>query len=580
MFDASSPHRDHQRAQRPAPPFSASSQRVAASSPPGAQANGPSRAPAATVLIERIRWLIKLRWIAVAGVVATLAFVHWGLRVALPLPQLSGVMIALAVYNSLLSRVVIRLGVDHSMTGEVDRRLLSRLEARLALLPVFVIIRLLGVANLLRARIGTQSRGALSPLGNRRATLRGLLIPSAVSGLERGWDVFQAAAFASAQVAVDLIALALLLHFTGGIENPFLYFFVFHVILSSMLLSRQATYLQTAFGFLLMAGIAVAEYLGVAPHYPLGDLWPVRDAFREPVFVFAQLAGLGTTLFLAAYMAGNTASLLRSREGQTVLLGRELAANARLLEQAYDRLAAVERAKSQYMRKVAHELRGPLGTIQTALGVVLDGTTGEISPAPRNLIERAERRTSELSQVTVDLLALSRAREGQLAVERTNVDLTAVLAEVTEDARDAAQRAGISLEADVDPSVGAVEGDASSLRQLIGNLVSNAIRYTPAGGHVSIESKGSADSATLVVRDTGIGIPAEDLPHIFEEFFRTTNARRHNSQGTGLGLAIVKAAADQHGASVAVTSELGRGTAFTVTLPRFPPAADARPDDP
>jgi signal transduction histidine kinase len=81
------------------------------------------------------------------------------------------------------------------------------------------------------------------------------------------------------------------------------------------------------------------------------------------------------------------------------------------------------------------------------------------------------------------------------------------------------------------------------------------------------------------VRDTGIGIPADELPHVFEEFFRTANARAHNSQGTGLGLAIVKAAADQHGASVAVTSEVGRGTTFTVTLPRRLPRAETRPDD-
>ena len=572
MLDVSTPHRDQGDPRDAASPASA----AAGSSPAGAQAREPSRAPAATVLVERIRWLIKLRWVAVGGVVATLAFVRWGLHVELPLPQLTGVMIALAVYNALLSRVLTRLGVDESRAGAEGPGRLARLEARLALLPVFVIMRLLAVANVLRALVRRLFPGAPAPQGSRRATLRGLLVPSAVSGLEGGWDVFQAAAFASAQIAVDLIALALLLHFTGGIENPFIYFFVFHVILSSMLLSRQATYMQTAFGFLLMACIAVAEYLGVLRHYPLGDLWPVRGAFREPVFVVAQLVGLGTTLFLAAYMAGNTASLLRRRERETVLLGRELAANATLLEQAYDRLAAVERAKSQYMRKVAHELRGPLGTIQTALRVVLDGTTGEVPQASRQLIERAERRSAELAQVTVDLLALSQAREGQFAVERTNVDLTAILAEVVEDSRQTAERAGVSVETNIDPLLGTVEGDASSLRQLVGNLVGNAIRYTPAGGLVSVEAKGAAESVTLVVRDSGIGIPAEDLPRIFEEFFRTTNARKYNSQGTGLGLAIVKAAADQHRASVAVSSELGRGTAFTVTIPRHPPPAEPR----
>ena len=266
-------------------------------------------------------------------------------------------------------------------------------------------------------------------------------------------------------------------------------------------------------------------------------------------------------------MAGSIAARLRFRERERLLLAEELEAKADALAQAYARLSQTERAKSQYMRKVAHELRGPLGTIRTTLAVLRDGAAGPLPDGARELMERIERRAGELAQVTADLLELSRAREGRIAAELTDVDLAAIVEDVVEEWAGPAASAGIALSSSVESGPAVVRGEPTSLRQIAANLIGNAVRYTPRGGAIRVALGASEGWLVLDVEDTGIGIPAEDLARIFDEFYRSPNARSFSSEGTGLGLAIVRAAAEQHGGRVSVRSEAGQGTCFTVTLP-------------
>lgn len=522
-------------------------------------------ASTASVLIERIAWLIRLRWVAVIGVVGAVEFAERVLGIPLRRTELYAVVVALACYNTLVSWTLKTL---RRPGGEAKTSTAARMASLIALAPVFILILWLKVQNTVFSVVHVALRQRDTRSRRRQTTLRDLLVPRTSAGLEKEWDVFQAASLASAQISVDLVALATLLHYAGGIENPFRAFFIFHVILSSMLLSRRATLMQAALGWLLMAGVALGESTGLLTHYPLAGIYET-GAFRSPTFVFTQLIVLALTLGLSAYMAGDTSRRLRQRERETTLLARALAHNASLLEAAYQDLRATERAKSQYMRKVAHELRGPLGTIRTALRVVLDGLIGEVSEGPRTLIERAERRAAELAQVTADLLALSQARDVAISVTRAPVDVAALLAEVVTDATVPAREAGIDLRIVVEgqgPLL--VEGDLPGLREMARNLVANAVRYTPRGGRVLVSLAGTQDEVLLTVTDTGIGIPAEDLPRIFEEFFRSARARDHSPEGTGLGLAIVKAVVDKHQGKITVDSAVGQGTTFRVALPR------------
>lgn len=479
--------------------------------------------PVAAELIDRIGWLIRLRWLAVVGVAAFLEIARRVFPVELELGRLYAVLGLLALYNAAISLI-------HRQ----------------------------------------RHAAAPAPGDGRAGWLARFLTPRTLLGFEGESEAVRAAVFTSLQITVDLVLLALLLHFGGGLENPFLIFFVFHVIIASNLLSRRATFFHATLGFMLIATVGLGECFGVLPHYPLGGVWR-EGAYADPRLVAAELTVLGVTLYLTAYMASTIAVRLRTRVRETVLLSRAVSAQAAELDAAYRKLQAVESAKSQYMRKVSHELRGPLGTIQTALKVVLQRSAATVEPESRDLLERAERRAGELAEVTSDLLALSRAREGRLAVERSEVDLAAVVREQLDEAMADAERAGVTVTGEASAVPAVVRGDPRDLGQLCRNLLSNAIRYTAPGGRVTVRLDREDDRIRLQVEDTGIGIPEAELPRVFEEFYRAANARDRVPTGTGLGLAIVRSVAEQHGGTVEVASEAGRGTRFTVELP----AADA-----
>lgn len=528
----------------------------------------PSTLPAAAELVERIEWLIKLRWLAIAGVVLTLELVKRGLQMPLPSAPIWGVMMVLALYNLLLTAVRRQLqnprqpdaGAGPGTSG-------ATAGLRLALAPVQLLQPWLAVENLFRFLIAAVARRKRAgATAWQRSTLADLLVPRELWGVEPEAVIVRAAALASAQITVDLIALAALLHLSGGLENPFIFYSVFHVVIASILLSRRATYLEATLGFSLIAAVGLGEFLGLLRHYPLGLMSGVA-AFQSPTFVAAQILVLGSTLYLTAYMATSISAGQRSYEREAALLSNDVARKAELLEVAYTSVSQAERSKSQYMRKVAHELKAPLGAVQLLLKVILDGLAGELSEKSRDLVTRAEHRTRELTQLTQDLLALSRAREGVLAVEIAPVALGELVTDVVAQTQALATQAGVTIVPVVAPGLGPVQGDAAGLRQLVGNLLSNAVRYTPRGGRVAVHLQRTDAGLRLEVEDTGIGIPKDDLPRIFEEFFRSANARSHTCDGTGLGLSIVKAVAEQHGGKVSVESDPGKGTRFTVDLP-------------
>jgi len=473
---------------------------------------------AATEYDARIGWLIRLRWLAIAAVICLL---------------------------------------------EVGRRIL---DLHLALQPLYVTIAALALYNLILMLVcGQLRRGPPGATTRTEGLLARLLAADSVQGPEAAVPVFGVAVFASVQIAVDLLFLALLLHFSGGIENPFVIFFIFHVIVASILLSRTATFFHATLGLALFSGVALSELFGVLPHYPLHEALQT-GGYRDATVVVVELFSLGATLYLSAYLGTAIARQLRTRVRESVKLSRQLAEKARLCEAAYQQVSESERAKSQYMRKVAHELRGPVGTIQTALKVVLQGLVGEIPEGLRELVERAERRAGDVAQVTVDLLTLSRAREVSLEVEMVAIEPAELVAEVAAEYLEAAARAGVTLDSRVPAKLGTVRVDPEGLRHLVGNLLENAIRYTPSGGRVELRMERDERRLRLEVEDTGIGIAPEDLPRVFDEFYRAANAREHSSDGTGLGLSIVKAVAEQHGGCVSIDSVPGRGTCITVEL--------------
>jgi len=245
------------------------------------------------------------------------------------------------------------------------------------------------------------------------------------------------------------------------------------------------------------------------------------------------------------------------------IVNRELYAQ----QQAYERLQETERVKSQYMRKVSHELRSPLGAIQSTLKVVLEGLTGEVPAKAKEMVSRAEARAEGLLKVTNDLLALSRAREAKLPEQLGSVNLCDVLGKVVGLLGSRATENGVTLEVQTEEGLPELKADPEAMEQLLTNLIANGMKYTPRGGKVRV-SLGPADSGIrLTVSDTGIGIPVPDQEKIFHEFHRCENARKFTTEGTGLGMSIVKAIVEAHRGNISLESEVGVGTTFAVILP-------------
>jgi PAS domain S-box-containing protein len=237
-------------------------------------------------------------------------------------------------------------------------------------------------------------------------------------------------------------------------------------------------------------------------------------------------------------------------------------AEQELLEQA----RAVTRAKDEILAVVSHELRTP---IQAMLGwtELLKSHPGDPAFLGKALTA-IERNARAQAQLVEDLLDLSRIAGGRLRVERARVDLAMVVDAALDAPRIAADAKSVRLEARIDPQVGAVLGDAQRLQQVVSNLVSNAVKFTPGGRRVQVTLERDGASARLVVADEGCGIPPDFLPHVFERFRQADGGATRRQGGLGLGLAIARHLVDEHGGTLRAESPgEGRGATFTVTLP-------------
>ncbi len=224
------------------------------------------------------------------------------------------------------------------------------------------------------------------------------------------------------------------------------------------------------------------------------------------------------------------------------------------------RLEAVRR---DFVANASHELKTPAASIQAAGETIRSAAHDDPAVIPR-FAEQLEREAFRLSRIVSDLLDLSRLETGDELDEEVGLDQ--VVKEERDRFEDAAREGGLTLSIGLRP-VSPVRGSARDLSLLVRNLVDNAIRYTRPGGRVDVTLSGQGEEVVLSVADTGVGIPTRELPRIFERFYRVDRARSRETGGTGLGLSIVKHVIENHGGTVNVTSELGRGTCFEVRLP-------------
>ena len=242
----------------------------------------------------------------------------------------------------------------------------------------------------------------------------------------------------------------------------------------------------------------------------------------------------------------------------------ELGRLAATLNEMIGRLESAFQRQKQFTSDASHELRAPLAVIEAESTLALQ----KERPATdyQQSLETISQESRQMSSLIDQLLTLARADAGKEQWNFTKVNLGSLVSNLSTDIEVLCQEKGLSLQSGKTPDL-VVEGDEARLRELFMNLLNNAVRYTPSPGTISVSLRREGQMAVVAVKDTGIGIPAEDMPFIFERFYRVDKARSRTEGGTGLGLAISKHIAEAHGGKIQVESQVGVGSTFSVWLP-------------
>ena len=228
-----------------------------------------------------------------------------------------------------------------------------------------------------------------------------------------------------------------------------------------------------------------------------------------------------------------------------------------------DALEEAVRARDAVLSVVAHDLRNPLNVISLAASALSQRLP---EAADRRLLERITRSAQRADRMIADLLAISAIETGRFAIETDSVETTELILAALESQHSLAAAASVILAADLSPALPALEADEDRLLDVLENLIGNAIKFTSAGGSITVGASRQASDVLIWVKDSGSGIAPEQLPHIFDRFWQ---ARKKERRGIGLGLSICKAIVEAHGGTIEVASESGTGSTFTVRLPLF-----------
>ena len=320
------------------------------------------------------------------------------------------------------------------------------------------------------------------------------------------------------------------------------------LILGSM---QEGVLLFDGAGNTAFANAALEQHLGGRPD-GISQLYP--PALREAV----RGAGTERRVVTVEFERGEPTRWLRATaapaggEGSVLLVVSDVTETKR-----------VEAVRRDFVANASHELKTPAASIQAAAETLVSVAARDPAAVPR-FASQLEREALRLSRIVADLLDLSRLESGSELGQPVRLDV--LVREEAERFEERCRETDLSLEIDA-PAPASVSGSARDLSLLVRNLVDNAIRYTRPGGRITVTVVPGGAVTELRVADDGLGIPTRDLPRVFERFYRVDRARSRETGGTGLGLAIVKHVAENHGGSVEVTSELGRGSTFTVRLP-------------
>ncbi|WP_022668674.1 ATP-binding response regulator [Desulfospira joergensenii] len=324
-----------------------------------------------------------------------------------------------------------------------------------------------------------------------------------------------------------------------------------------------------------LANPAFLKMLGCRKKSVIGSL--ISDVIQEPVILemIDQAVGQHRDKFSEIT---NELSIPGKKGGEDMVIGircipfrDRLNRNLGAVTVCHDitALKRMDQLKSDFVSMVAHEIKSPLNSVLMQLKVVLDGLAGDLTEKQEEILTRSSDKIRSLTDLATELLDLSKIESGLINQEREELSVEEIIKEQVRFYREQADAKSIRLTYIPSPGDVSIMGNRTNIEEVLSNLISNAIRYTPGEGEIKVWASEETDSSLIHVEDNGFGIPSESLDQIFERFFRVKNEQTRYINGTGLGLAIVKSIVESHNGNIHVESKLNEGTRFTVTLPKI-----------
>ncbi|NQT19287.1 MAG: HAMP domain-containing histidine kinase [Planctomycetes bacterium] len=369
-----------------------------------------------------------------------------------------------------------------------------------------------------------------------------------------------------AQIILDLAVLTVVVHFMGSLETYVPFVYLFHIVLACMFFSLPQSAAVTVLASLLYIGCVAAEETGLISQRGIYASSAVRVGIENNPAAVIFNVGSAVAIWTGAWvLVSRLSAMVRERD--------------RKLAEANRRMIRTQKDKTSHMLRTTHELKAPFAAIHANAQLLTQGHCGEMPPKALVVLERITRRCTRLSDEIKEMLQLSNLKSD---IERSqlspaNLDLSATLRECIDQLRELARMREVSIEERLEPAHTMIVPDHATM--LFANLLSNAVLYSHAGGQVRVECLSKpGEGPKVTIEDDGIGIPADQLPKVFDEHYRAGEAVSHNRESTGLGLAIVRHVAQANAVRVRVETRHGAGTRFILQFQSGQPASCTETD--
>ncbi len=357
--------------------------------------------------------------------------------------------------------------------------------------------------------------------------------------------------FFNIQVCCDYIMLFLLIYFTGFLENPFSYYFVFHIMLTSFIFSNSNIYIYCCILIFGTIGVAFAEYFNFIPHFFLNMTTISTSTYYDLILI--RVFGLCSTLIITTYLIISIKTRIKER--------------GKKVEIELNQYKSLDKVKSNFILQVTHELRGPLAALKGYYEMVIKGITGKIGDKTKVTLQKANQRAENLITIIDEMIDYAYMKsEDEIKFDKTEINIKDIINANVDIFINRANQKNINF------IVSSQKGlklfiNRDLLNIILSNLITNAIKYSLNGSKIIINADEQNNKIHFLVKDFGIGINPEELNNIFDEFYRTRKAREMERDGTGLGLSIIKKAVDALNGTVNVYSEVDEGTSFHIYIP-------------